>query len=87
MTSTFQAVDYAKPAQFVWSYTVPASGKLTHSAGWLGDGRPQVKRRFYRRQEAFVIAGILDFCRVLLFVNRLPDNSSRNNDNSCTVGY
>ena len=50
-------------------------------------GRPQVKRRFYRQQEAFVIAGIPNFCSALLFVNRLPDNNSRNNDNSRTVGY
>ena len=50
-------------------------------------GRPQVKRGFYRRLEAFVIAGILDFCLALLFVSRLPDNNSRNNDNSHTVGY
>ena len=50
-------------------------------------GRPQVKRRFYRRLEAFVIVEILDFCPALLFLNRLPDNNSRNNDNSHTVGY
>ena len=40
-------------------------------------GQPQVKRRFYRHQEAFVIAGIPDFCSALLFVNRLQDNKSR----------
>ena len=50
-------------------------------------GRPQVKCRFYRGQEAFVIAGILDFCPVLLFVKRQSDNNYRNNDNSRTVGY
>ena len=49
--------------------------------------RPQVKRKFYRWQEAFVIARILYFCPALLFVNRLPDNNSRHNDNSRTVGY
>ena len=49
-------------------------------------GRPQVKCRFYRWRQAFVIAGILDFCPVLLFVNRLPDNNSRHNDNIRTVG-
>ena len=40
-------------------------------------GWPQVKRRFYRHQEAFVIAGIPDFCSALLSVNRLQDNKSR----------
>ena len=40
-------------------------------------GRIQVKHRFYCPLEAFVIAGIPDFCHVLLFVNRLPDNNSR----------
>ena len=40
-------------------------------------GRPQVKRRFYRHQEAFVIARIPDFCSALLSVNRLQDNKSR----------
>ena len=49
--------------------------------------RPQVKCRFYHQQEAFVIVGILNFCPALLFVNRLPDNNSRNNDNNRTVGY
>ena len=63
-------------------HTVPASGKLTHSAGRLA-AAPQVKRR----QEAFVIAGILDFCPALLFVKRKPDNNYINNDNSRTVGY
>ena len=50
-------------------------------------GRPQVQRRFYRWQEAFVIVGIPNFCPVLLFVNGLPDNNSRNIDNSRTVRY
>ena len=66
-------------------HTVPASGKLTLHRP-VG-GRPQVKCRFYHRQEAFVIAGILNFCPALLFVKRQPDNNSRNNDNSRTVGY
>ena len=53
----------------------------------LVGGRPQVKRRFCHGQEAFVIVGILNFCPALLFVKRPPDNNSRNNDNSHTVGY
>ena len=51
-------------------------------------GRTQVKRRFYRQQEAFVIAGIPDFSHALLFLNRLPDKIIlENNDNSHTVRY
>ena len=76
-----------KPLKMIhplWEHsTVPASGKLTHCQ--LFCGRPQVKHRFYCQQEAFVIVGIPDFCPALAFVNRLPDNNSGNNDNSCTV--
>ena len=67
-------------------HTVPASGKVDTLHQPVG-GRPQVKCRFYRWQEAFVPAGILNFFPVLLFVKRQPDNNSRNNDNSHTVGY
>ena len=66
--------------------TVPASGKLTHSTSQLAAGL-RLNTGSHRQQEAFVITGIPDICPVLLFMNRLPDNDSRNNDNSHTVGY
>ena len=41
MTSTFQAVDYPKPARFVWSYTWHVA-KTPHQSAFvssLGQGR------------------------------------------------